>query len=78
MQQIDLIVLGVLVLFLLVMPFVIKGCLADLYRHKEGSGGKSGVMAGMMLEMDRIVNPAGTHVTEAKEVETREDEVGGD
>ncbi len=78
MQSIDLIVLVAIVLFFLVMPFVIKKCLADLYRHKAGTGGKSGVMAGMMLEMERIVNPGASHITEAKEVETREDEIGGE
>lgn len=78
MQPFDLILIVGLVLFLLLMPLILVRCVKDLYRHKGSTGSGSGGIVGMMVEMDRIVNPAGEHVTEAKEIETQEDEIGGD
>lgn len=76
MQPFDLIMIVVLILFLLLMPLILVRCVKDLYAHKGSTG--SGGIIGMMVEMDRIVNPSSEHVTEAKEVETQEDEIGGD
>lgn len=76
MQPFDLIMIVVLILFLLLMPLILVRCVKDLYARKGSTG--SGGIIGMMVEMDRIVNPSSEHVTEAKEVETQEDEIGGD
>ncbi|QDU09415.1 hypothetical protein [Gimesia aquarii] len=78
MQPFDLIMIVVLVLFLLLMSLILVRCVKDLSRHKGSTGSGSGGIIGMMVEMDRIVNPLSEHVTEAKEVERQEEEIGGD
>ncbi|QDT98229.1 hypothetical protein [Gimesia aquarii] len=78
MQPFDLIMIVVLVLFLLLIPLILVRCVKDLYDHEGSTGAGSGGIVGMMVEMDRIVNPSSEHVTEAKEVETQEEEIGGD
>jgi|GEM_PF-2706992 len=78
MQQIDLIVIAGIVLFVLLMPWLLMGCVKDLFRHEGSTGSGGGGIIGAMAEMDRIVNPAGQHVQEAKEVEREEEGIGGE
>lgn len=78
MQPFDLMIIVVLILFLLLMPLILVRCVKDLYDDKGSTGAGSGGIVGMMVEMDRIVNPSSEHVTEAKEVERQEEEIGGD
>lgn len=78
MQPIEFCMLGGLILVVLLMPWLMVVCVKDLFRKKGSSGSGGGGIIGGMAAMDRMVNPAGQHVQEAKEVEREEDGIGGE
>lgn len=81
MDFMQICVLGGLILVVILTPCMMVMFIKDLFSHKSrtgsGSGGGGGII-GAMMEMDRIVNPAGQHVQEAKEVEHEEEGIGGE
>ncbi|MFH1303976.1 MAG: hypothetical protein ABIK07_23215 [Planctomycetota bacterium] len=78
MEPIEVCVLAGIILFVLLMPWLLVVAVKDLFRHKDSTGSGGGGIIGAMVEMDRIVNPAGQHVQEAKEVEREEEGIGGE
>lgn len=81
MQQIDWIVLAGIILFLCVVIALLVSFVKDLAnpsRRKDSVSGSGGGVIGALGVLDRIVNPAGAHVEEAKEVEQEEQGVGGE
>ncbi|WP_339736301.1 hypothetical protein [uncultured Gimesia sp.] len=78
MEPMELCVLVGLILIFLLMPWLMVVCVKDLFRNKGSSGSGGGGIIGGMAAMDRIVNPAGQHVQEAKEVEREEEGIGGE
>lgn len=81
MEPMEFCVLGGLILVVIATPWMMVVFVRDMFRHNSrtgsGGGGGGGII-GAMLEMDRIVNPAGQHVQEAKEVEQEEEGIGGE
>lgn len=78
MDFLQLCLLGALILLVLLMPWLMVVAVKDLFRHKGSTGSGGGGIIGAMAEMDRIVNPEGQHVQEAKEVEREEAGIGGE
>lgn len=78
MQQIDWIVLAGIILLLLLAPVVLIHCVRDLFRHSSSSASGGGGIIGALAVLDRVVNPAGAHVEEAKEIEQEEEGIGGE
>ena len=81
MQQIDWVVLAGIILFLCVLIALLVSFVKDLAnpsRRKDTDSGSGGGVIGALGVLDRIVNPAGAHVEEAKEVEQEEQGVGGE
>lgn len=82
MQQIDWLVLAGIILFLCLMVVLLVRFVKDLVTpSSERTGTRSssgGGVIGALGVLDRIVNPAGAHVEEAKEVEQEEQGIGGE
>ena len=75
-----IVLVGIILFLCLVIALLISFVkdLANPSQRKDSGSGSGGGVIGALGVLDRIVNPAGAHVEQAKEVEQEEQGVGGE